>query len=79
MAPVTALCFNGQLFKQLIVACQETNLVGKVDTLTFMPLPHNLFTHIDMFQLFDAECHKVSQDSELVRPGACFVFFSVCL
>ena len=52
--------------------------MGKVDALAFVPVLHDLFTHINTSQPFDVECREVSQDSELVHLGVRFVF-SVCL
>ena len=54
------------------------NAVGKVDAYAFMPLPRKLITHVNASQPLNMEHRKVSQDSELVHLGACFVSF-ICL
>ncbi len=75
MASVSTSFFNWQLFKKLIVACQESNPVGEVDACTFMPLPCDVFTHSNVAHLFDMEHCKVSQDSELVCMYFVFSMF----
>ncbi len=69
MAPVPTSSFGQQLFKKLVVTCQELNLAGKVDTHAIVPLPHNCFTHGHVSHPLDMECGKVPHNGELVHVG----------
>ena len=60
LTPIAASLFDWQLFKQLIVACQETNVAGKVDAYAFVPLLCKLITYVNASQPFNMECHEVS-------------------
>ena len=69
MAPVPTLSFGQQLFKKLIVMCQELNLAGEVDTCAIVPLPYNRFAHSHVLHPLDMECGKVPHNGELVYVG----------
>jgi len=75
MAPVSTSLFNWQLFKKLIVACQESNPAGKVDACAFVPLLCDVFTRSNAAHPFDTERREVPQDSELVRTYFVFSTF----
>jgi len=74
LPPVTASFFIWQLFKQLIVACDESNLAGEVHTCTLMELPRDLFACGDACPPFDTEHSVVPQDHQFVHVGMWCMF-----
>ncbi len=72
--PVAALFFVWQLFKQLIVVCDELNLVGEVHTCTLVELLCDLFACGDVCPPFDMEHSKVPQDRQFVHVGMWCMF-----
>src|SRR6266851_8262312 len=71
----TTLFFFWQLLKQLIVLCEESDLVSEVHAHTILPHPHDLFACSDASDSLDTECGEILEDGQFVKMGRSFVLF----
>jgi hypothetical protein len=69
MAPVPTSSFGWQLFKKLVMTCQESNPAGEVDARAIVPLPRDRFARGHASHPLDTECGKVPHNAELVHVG----------
>jgi hypothetical protein len=69
LANVSALSTGWQMFEQLIMMYNKTNMVGKMGTCAFMPLLHNVLACTYVSEAFDAKGGKVPEDQQLVEAA----------
>jgi len=69
MAPVPTLSFGQQLFKKLVMTCQESNPAGEVDAHAIVLLPCDRFARGHVSHPLDTKCGKVPHNAELVHVG----------
>src|SRR6266853_6665902 len=71
----TALSFFWQLLKQLIVSCEELDLVSEVCAHTILPHPCDLFACGNVSDSLDMEHGEILEDGQFVKMGRSFVLF----
>jgi hypothetical protein len=75
LATHTALFLFWQLLKQLVVSCEESDLVSEVRAHTILPHLRDLFARGDASDSLDTERGEILEDGQFVKMGRSLVLF----
>jgi len=71
----TTLFLFWQLLKQLVVSCEESDLVSEVCAHTILPHLRDLFACGDAFDSLDMERCKILKDGQFVQTDRSLILF----